>query len=144
MAFTPYTGKGMTFTADLHSLTGLDEVRIDDAGKPLAEQLDKTHAQSTDYESVADEMGPKGDQKAIVVVRCKDSTVGVADTQLHHLTLGAEIVIAFATSATSNDDKYDHATMRLQKRVTTCTHDGLATVEGTFEALTLGTWGKVT
>ena len=52
-------------------------------------------------------------------------------------------MLAFA-AGTSGLDKYDHATMRLQKRVTTVPHDAIATVELTFEALTLGTWGTVT
>lgn len=142
MAFTVYTGKGMTLSADAHNLTGLTEVSIEDAAKPAVERLDKTTAASSAYEFMDDPLGPKGDPKATVIVRCNDSTVGVADTQGHHLTLGASMAIAFVAGA-AGSDKYDHATMRLQKRVTRCPHDGLATVELTFEALTLGTWGTV-
>lgn len=143
MAFTVYTGKGMTISADAHALTGIQSVSIEDAAKPAVEQLDKTIATSAAYEYLADPYGSKGDPRATVIVLCHDSTIGIAETQAHHLTLGAEMAVAFAASTTPGDDKYDHATMHLQKRVTTCSHDALATVELTFEALTNGTWGSV-
>lgn len=142
MAFTPFTGKGMTITADAHSITGLTGVSIGDDGKPPVERLDKTTAISAAYEFMDDPLGPKGDPKSTVVVSCWDSTVGVADTQLHHLTLGGSMAIAFANSAVVGDDKYSH-TMRLQNRTTKCGIGGNATVAGTFEALTNGTWGTV-
>ncbi len=140
MAFTVYTGKAMTFSWDSHSLTGLTKVAIEDAGKPNVEQLDKTTAASSAYEFLADPLGAKGADHATIVVTCYDSTVGITDTQGCHFTLGAAAAVAFA-SGVAGDDKYTHAAMYLQKRVTTVPHDALATIELTFEANSLGTWG---
>lgn len=140
MAFTVYTGKGMTFSWDGHNLTGLTKVAIEDAAKPAVEQLDKTIATSAAYEFMSDPYGPKGDPHATVVVTCWDSSIGISETQGHHFTMGASAAVAFAATG-AGTDKYTHATMRLQKRVTTVPHDALATVELTFEALTAGTWG---
>lgn len=139
MAFTVYTGQGMTFSADTHALTGIKKVAIEDVSKPAAEKLDKATAASVAYEYMDDPMGSKGDPKATVVVTCDDSTVGIADTQAHHLTLGGSMAVAFAAGG-AGDDKYEH-TMHLQKRTTTTPHDAPAQVELTFEELTLGTWG---
>lgn len=142
MAFQVYTGKGMTFSWDAHSLTGIQSVAIDDAGKPNIEQLDKTTATSAAYEYLADPYGSKGTPNATIVVTCFDSTVGVStDSQGHHFELGTKTgVVAFASGG-AGDDKYDHLAMYLTKRVTTIPFDGLATVELTFGANTNGTWG---
>lgn len=140
MAFTVYTGKGMTFSWDAHSLTGLQSVSIEDAGKPNVEQLDKTIATSSAYEYMSDPLGAKGDDKATVVVKCLDSTVGITDTQGCHFTLGAAAAVAFASGG-AGTDKYEHTALYLQKRVTTVPHDGLAEIELTFESNDLGTWG---
>ena len=132
----------MTFSWDVHSLTGLQSVSIEDSAMPTIEQLDKTTASSSAYEYVADPMGSKGTPNATIVVTCFDSTVGIADTQGHHFELSATKTgaVAFA-SGVAGDDKYTHAAMYLTKRVTTIPHDGLATVELTFAANTNGTWG---
>ena len=144
MALTQHTGKGMTISVGTHDQTGLTKVSVEDAAKPPVERLDKTHSESTAYEFMDDPLGPKGDPKSTVVVMAWDSIIGISENQAHHHTMGAAVACDFATSATPGDDNYSHAGMRLQKRTTTVSYDALATVETTFEALTLGTWGTVT
>src|SRR5512133_823536 len=115
MAFTPYSGKGMTVSAHSHDQTGLKKVSVEDAAKPAVERLDKTIATSSAYEFMDDPLGPKGDPHSTVVVECWDSSIGISENQAHHHTMGTAVAIAFASSATTDDDKYDHAGMRLQK-----------------------------
>jgi len=142
-----YTGLGMTLSvAGGTVLSGITKVEISDEGKPAVEQLDTTASADSTYTSIPQPLGGKGAPKATVKVTLQASTVGYADTKASKLALNATpAALAFAASATSDDDKYDNATMELIDRTTTISWAAPIAVQVlTFQSIVNGTWGSVT
>jgi hypothetical protein len=141
-----YTGKGMTISvAGGTALDGITKVEINDEGAPAAEQLDSTASADATYTTIPQPLGGKGAPKATVKITLQDSAVSYTDNKATKLAPNVKAALTFAASATSNDDKYDHATMELIDRTTTITWAApIATIVLTYAANTNGTWGSVT
>lgn len=141
-----YTGKGMTLSvAGGTVLAGILSVNIDDAPGPAVAQLDTTSATDSTYTSIPQPLGSAGRAKATLTVKLQDSTVGYADNAAVKLAFNTPAAAAFAAGVTTNDDKWDHATLELVDRTTTITWGSpVATIDLTFGADGYGTWGSVT
>lgn len=149
MPQTEFTGKNTTISFDpgngVVTLDGVLDGTINETGKGAVEQLDVTVYGDTTYTFINDPLGPKGAPKATVTVTLQDSKTSWTDNEAAKIPLNdpGTLTIVMA-QGTSNANKYTHTAIELTKRVTTIPFDGLATLTLTFEANSLGTWGKVT
>lgn len=141
MAHVSFTGHAMTFTFNSKALTGVQEITIDDAGAPNAEQLDKTCAGDTTYTFLADPLGAKGPKKATVTVKGQDSYASYADATMKKFAFNdPRAATADLAPGVTNGQTYTHSTLQLLERTTEVLYDNWATYTLVFGANALGAW----
>jgi hypothetical protein len=143
MAHEVFTGKGMTLTFNAKTAEGLREVNINDDSAPFGGNLDITDSAVTVYTEIPDPLGSSDTPTAKVSITMLDSLHGYADDKLVKQALNQVGALAFAVSADTDDNKWDHATLELLDRTTTIPWADNATATMNFGANTVGAWGKV-